>query len=143
MADLVDHDTLAAVKAYWIADPTLPTLVDRPPQSGRLEAGQPSVYAALACSLERRELTGTLRTWHDHRRVTITVYGPEKPVRQAIARVLGRFNLATTLAYPSGARFLRWWADDGNRLEQDEQRRQGEDIWKGIVTGLIWSIRSR
>ncbi len=148
---LVDHDTLAAVRLAWQEDAVqLPILFDRPPGAGWLkstrEARLPRLYAHVACELVRRELIGVRLgargAWHDYRKVTITVYGPYDEVVPACRCVLAVFNLDTVLAYPSGARFMRWLPEGEVRLEPTGETRDGYDVWRGVLEADVWSIRS-
>lgn len=122
---------------------TLPQLFALPPGSGRLpDRPREMPYATVESKLDRRESTGTGGAWHDHRKVTIRVWGKKADVVQALRALTARFNLQTVLAYPSGARFLRWWPTGGPRLEEDPQRKAGEDVWVGTVEADAWSIRT-
>lgn len=140
--DAIDHDTLAAVRTRWLASGALPGLINSPPQAGRLVAQHGAVYVVITSQLERRELTGTRRTWFDWRRVTITAYGPEADVREIAEAALDVFNLDVSLVFPSGARFVKWWPE-GNTLELDEENAQAEDIWRAEVAGLVLAVRAR
>jgi hypothetical protein len=122
--------------------PSLPALCDEPPQSGRLKSPQAMPYAHIACELLRREATGTRRTWHDVRKVTITVRGLKADVVRALATIQTVFNTETVLAYPSGSRFLRWWPTGSPKLVQDEATKDGQDVWQGILEAEVWSVRT-
>lgn len=155
MADAVDNDTLEAVRTRWQSDKAnLPALVDEPPKSGRLKSPQNMPYAHIACEFARRELNGTgretssgsgvlARTWSDYRNVTITVWGTKADAKAALSYVLDTFHNDTELVFPSGARFRRWKPIDGGKLVQDAATKDGLDIWQGIVTAEVWSIRDK
>lgn len=145
---VVDNDTLEAVKARWLQDQTqLPALFTQPVRAGRLKSAPDRQlqrpYAQASSVLLRREKSGTSGHWHDHRRVTIKVWGVKADVVNALDVLQGIFNVDLTLAYPSGARFVRWWPDGDARLYQDETTKDGEDIWVGEIGADVWSVRSR
>lgn len=142
MADVIDNDTLEAVREAWLANAGLPALFNEPPQAGILRSPQSLPYAHLQSTLSRRHLIGTGGSFDDYRRVTITVRGLKHQVVAALGQVNSHFNLSTVLAYPSGARFLRWWPDGDSRLEQDREAKDGRDIWTGTVEAEVWSVRS-
>lgn len=142
--DSTDHDTVAAILTRWKADGAgLPAVLDRPPQSGRLKSPQPEAYAHVESALDRTEQVGagTGAPWFDYRDVTITVRGPKAKVVAAVRAVLAVFTPDVTLAYPSGARFMAW-RPQGDRLEQEQGLRKGEDVWAGVVTAKVWSTRT-
>lgn len=147
-AAAIDDDTLRAVRLIWMADPILlPVLFTEPIRAGRLKSTPDRVlkmpYAQATSELLRRESAGTGGAWHDHRKVTIKVWGLKDDVVSAIAVLTGIFNLFTTLVYPSGARFIRWWPDGDAKLYQDEATKDGQDVWVGEIVGDVWSIRSQ
>lgn len=143
MADAVDDDVCAGVEAAWKASAALSGMFPLPPVRGRLTGTQAAAmpYVSLACEFTRSESAGTGGAWHDHRKVTLTVYGVEKDVKAAVAAVGDVFNLNTVLLFPSGARFMRWWPDGGNKTEIDPERKAGEDVWRGITAADVWSVR--
>lgn len=139
---VIDDDTLQAVQALWRSDnATLPALIDRAPQAGRLKPGQSECYAAVACEYLSRESAGTGGYWHDHRKVTITIRGVKAKVVQGLAAVGEIFHRDATLTYPSGERFVRWWPLPGGKLAQDPDTKAAQDIWMGVVEADVWSIR--
>ncbi len=145
--DDIDHDTLAAVEAKWMLS-TLSQFFSHPPQSGRLKADkekpQTLPYAHLSSELESREPWNAkvgVVSWMDRRKVTITVYGTREQCKDAIAAVLGVFNIQTRLTYPSGARPYRWRPQDGNTVKQDETTKAGQDVWQAVLTASVSSIR--
>lgn len=143
MASAIDDDTLAAVRAKWLADADLPGLMDRPPATGRLKSPIPLPYAHLASEPLRRESTGTGGAWFDWRKVTITVWGTYEQARTALDKVLAVFHQNVVLTFPSGETFMRWWPLDGGKLEQDPDVKEGHDVWKAVATGEVWSTRAR
>jgi hypothetical protein len=141
MATCVDNDTLEAVAARWKQVPdTLPALFKQPPATGRLHGTQSSPYAQVTSEFSKHDSAGTGGAWHDWRKVTITVRGLKDDVRRGVEAVLEIFDDRTTLVYPSGARFIRWWPQ-GDRLEQEETTKDGQDVWMGVVEGEVWSVR--
>lgn len=137
----IDDDTLAAVRQRWQDEGNLPSLFDKPPESGRLHAPQTSPYAQLASELMRRVSAGTGGAWHDYRRVTVTLRGVKADVIAGVAAVKAVFNRDVTLTYPSGARFKRWWPADSDRLGQEDEPKEGQDVWQAIIEAEVWSIR--
>ena len=71
------------------------------------------------------------------------VRGRKADVVVALRAVSAAFGLATVLAFPSGARFMRWWPAPGgsNQLRLDPDKKGGEDVWIGEVTAGVWSVR--
>lgn len=141
---------MAAVRSRWEEErETLPALFSEPPQSGRLQSPQPDLYALLECQLEKRESAGTGGAFYDWRRVSICVYGRKDDVRAGLSAVGAIFNRNTTLTFPTTdaetgkPKFLRWWPADGggDTLEQDPERKSGEDIWVGKVASIVWALR--
>lgn len=143
MADVVDNDVLEAVRKLWQEgdQATLPALFNEPPKTGRLKSPQTMPYARLDCNPERRESAGTGGKWHDFRRVEIFVYGVKADVVRALGAIGEIFNQQCTLTFPSGARFIRWWPEPGGDLSQDEDTKDGQDVWKGVANGIVWSVR--
>ena len=147
----IDDDTLRAVKKAYLADPVLPVLLSQlfiePIRAGRLKSTPDKLlklpYAQATSELKGREATGTAGTWHDHRKVTIKVWGLKDDTVQAIAILTGIFNLQTVLTYPSGAKFIRWWPDGDAKLYQDPATKDGSDIWIGEISADVWSVRSQ
>ncbi len=145
----VDDDSLRAVELLWGSDVvTLPSLFAGGLQTGRLASPQALPYAQLACRLERRELSGTAGAWHDYRRLSVTVRGLEQQVVDGCSAVMALLNLQTTLTYPSGARFIRWWPDGEVKLQEvqgspEETTYQGQPIWQGEIEAIVWSVRTR
>jgi hypothetical protein len=122
---------------------SLPTLFPKAPETGRLKSPQVLPYAQIDCVLNRREMTGTQGTWNDYRNVTITVRGLKEHVVQGIGEVMAVFNRDTTLIYPSGARFRQWWPDGEAELEQEETTKDGQDLWRGVLKAVVWSVRNK
>lgn len=122
---------------------TLPQLFSAPPTWGRVPDRRLQMpYAAVESKLDRRDSTGTAGAWHDHRKVTIRVYGLKADVVTALKALTAVFNVRTVLTYPSGARFMRWWPTGGPKIEEDPDRRAGEDVWIGTIEADVWSIRT-
>jgi hypothetical protein len=147
-AACIDDDTLRAVKALWGEEALLlPALFTEPIRAGRLKSTPDRLldmpYAQASSELLNREKSGTSGHWHDHRKVTIRVWGLKDDVVEAIAILTGIFNVDTTLTYPSGARFIRWWPDGDAKFYQDETTRDGQDVWVGEIAGNVWSVRSQ
>jgi hypothetical protein len=152
-----DNNTLEAVqRLYATADPAvLPQLLTERPKAGRLQSPQTDTYAVLACKLVRRDSAGTGGVWHDHRLVTITVYGVKAKVNSVMDAMLEVFNVGCQLDYigPAPTKpdknglplFVRWWPapDNGDMLEEDETTKAGQDVWKGKISAEVWSIRTR
>ena len=148
MADAVDNDTMEAIRTLWQSDAVLPTLFRTPIQAGRLrplatDTPKAFPYAHLDVKFSRRALTGTSGSFHDYRTATITLYGIKEQIVNGLKAVMGAFNLGTTLAYPSRARFMRWYPLDGGGMEEDDTTREGQDVWKAVVQAEVWSIRER
>lgn len=147
MPDVVDDDTLQAVKARWQADhATLPALFERPAVAGRLKqdpAGKPLTmpYAQVECAFKGNQSAGTGGAWHDHRTVSIRVWGTKDQAAAGGRAVLAAFNLRTVLDLPSGAKFMRWWPDGANTLTEDKDTARGKDVWVFETKADVWSIR--
>lgn len=142
-ADVVDDDTAAAVRTAWQTDrAVLPLLVNEPVQSGRLKSPQGSTYAVVSVRVGRSREYATCGVFHDFRTVKITAYGPKTSVVAALAAMGDVFNRDTVLVYPSGARFGGWWTTD-TTLVEDPDTKSGLDVWQGILTAEVWSIRQR
>ena len=149
MADVVDDDTLQAVLLKWQTDNTnLPTLVTALPETGRLKSPQTGpVYAEMNCEFARREPAGTgwkgqPVPWYDDRKVTLALRGLRADVVKAVGFASTLFNTITTLQYPSGAVFIRWWPIKGNTLVQDPKVKSGKDIWIGAIEAEVRSVRT-
>lgn len=142
MADVVDDDILTAMRAHWATDPDLPAIVDEAPKAGLLKAPQTLPYAKHACEFARRDSAGTDGAWHDYRKATIQVYGVKADVVAALAMIGDLFNRNTTLILPSGARFMRWWPNTGDKLAQEKDVKDGFDVWCGTIEGDVWTIRT-
>lgn len=121
-------------------------------------------YAQMLVEKSKGADRNTGLAYQDYRMVTITVVADKAKASQALARlgeVYHRFlypsdltyaiagiinagGFAATLTYPfySARKFVRWWpagrAEDGV-LEIDESTRKGKDVWRGILTGEVWS----
>lgn len=143
MADFIDNDTLAAVVNKWKADQTLSGLFPHP-QAGRLK-GQPPPYVHIDCKLDRRECAGTGTgggiPWHDYRLVTLTVVGVKARVVEIVEAMLAVFHQKTELVLPSTARFVQWWPVEEGGLTEDPDRKEGQDQWRGVIQGRVWSTR--
>lgn len=137
----IDDDTLQAVVALWRGTPNLQGAIGDL-RAGDLPSGLPALYAAVECvkGRENERMTGGI--FHDYRDVTITLYGRKADVSPAVANVLTVFNRLTTLTLPSGARFIRWWPLNDGELVKDGGRRKGEEMWRGVVRGEVWSVRT-
>lgn len=153
MADPVDDDVLAAVRALWQTDgQTLPALVDRPPGAGALRSTRdqplPLPYAHLACeSVQGKHQRYPKGIRKDCRKVTVTVYGTYDQARDALAAVLDLFSSrlgynGRTLAFPSGAKFVKWWPLDNGTIVKDEAVREGLQVWRGACEGEVYSVRT-
>lgn len=141
--EVIDEDTLEAVRLLWEDDAVqLPALFTQGPMTGRLKTPQAMPYAQIACEPDHRDLAGTLGAWHDWRKVTITIYGVKADVVAAGRAVLAVFNNRTVLTYPSGARFIRWLPEGELKLVQDPDTKSGLDVWQGIISARVWSVRT-
>lgn len=145
MADVVDIDTLAAIRARWLAEADLPHL-DRPPEAGRLKSPQqtPGPYAQLTSTLERREQVNTKGAWWDWRRVEIILRGGDLArVEEAGVAVQAVFRSGVVLHFPSGALLMRWAQDRSNTLEQEKpgDTQAGQDVFKLTIGALVWTTR--
>lgn len=118
----------------------LPELIDAP-KAGRLKSPQRMPYASIACEYLRRQSAGTSGAWHDVRKVTIQIRGLKADVVTAAGAVRAVFNEQTTLVYPSGARFLRWWPQEDVKLYEDPATKDGQDIWVAELEAEVWSVR--
>ncbi len=138
----MDDDTFAACLAKWDEDhAALPVLLKTPPRIGRLKSPQTMPYAQLDCNLDHRESAGTGGAWHDFRKVNIIIRGTRADVAAVLVAAGALFSQDTVLVYPSGARFIRWWPDIDDDMSQEETTKEGIDVWKGSITGTVWSIR--
>ena len=159
MADVVDDDTTAAVIAAWRADAGgLDAL--SPPVSGRVKSTQggadmqaKGTYTVVECVQgprpNERFITGPgTQVRNDYRKVTLTVRGVRADVVAAVGLILALFNRTLgapkrpTLTYPSGARFVRWWPLGDGEISEDKDTKAGKDVWQGVVSGEVWSIRT-
>lgn len=153
MADAIDDDTLAAVVALWGTNQALAKLFPAGLQAGRLhspkDAPLPIPNAQVACEFAREDLAYSYRL--DRRKVTLTMRGVKADVVAGLKAALATFSRdmgnpvipqTPGLTYPSGARFVRWWPLDSGKLEQEEATRQGQDVWRGIITGEATSART-
>lgn len=142
--DMIDDDTMAAVKARWKEDQTLRGLIPEP-QAGKLKTPQAALYCHLEVKLDHRECAGTGTgggiPWHDYRLVTLTFVGIKARVVEAVGTALAVFHQRVELTYPSGASFRQWWPVEEGALTEDPDRKEGQDIWRGIIQGRVWSIR--
>jgi hypothetical protein len=155
MPDVVDDDTVQAVLALWATDREhLPTVFAEPPRWGRLrslgqvpKASRTLPYAQVNCELLRRECAGTAGAWHDHRLVTLTLWGLKDQATEGLAFVKAVFNQRCVLVYPSTdaatgiPRFIRWWPDKGDALKLDKDVKDAEDVWMATLSADVWSIR--
>jgi hypothetical protein len=140
--DVIDSDTIAAVRTTWRTDnAVLPTLLTEAPQSGRLKTGQGPTYAVVSCEKGRDRQRNTFGVFQDFRNVAITVRGTKASVEAVVAAAGAVFNDRTVLVFPSGAKFLGWLATDQKVIE-DPDTKEGQDIWQGIITAEVWSVRS-
>jgi hypothetical protein len=153
--EVVDDDTEAAALALWNTDTqNLPELFTVPPITGRVKQdipGQAKVmpYATITSEKSRKpeRLTGNI--YFDYRKLTITVWGIRAQVVQAMGFIRALFNIETVLTYPSTSlgnnglpRFQSYQPDPGGgELPEDPVSAQGQDVWKGVVTGEVWSTR--
>lgn len=161
MADAVDADTLAAVRALWLSDTNgLNKLFPQPPATGRLKSTQPGAdvdasgpSAVLDCvqgprSNERFIVAQKPLARNDYRKVTATMRGTREQAANGVSLFLTLFNRSLgmpsypTLTFPSEARFVRWWPLGDGQLKQDPDTKAGKDVWIGTVEGEIWSIRT-
>jgi hypothetical protein len=141
MADFVDDDTLAAIRSLWLKDGNpVAALVTEPIQTGLLKSGQSSLYAVAACQKMKDRDWQTGGKFRDYRKVTITFYGPKTDVTKAMQLAGDLYNRNCQLTYPSGARF-NWWFPLDSRLEEDDEQRQGNDVWRGVIEAEVASAR--
>lgn len=136
----IDDDTQAAVRSLWLATPELQDGI------GELFGGDvpeqlTARYALVECAKGKDNQRMTGGVYYDFRNVTLTVFGPKPVASAALAAVLTVFNRATTLTLPSGARFVRWWPLNDGALSMEKGRRRGEEMWRGVVKGEVWSVR--
>jgi hypothetical protein len=142
MADVIDDDTTAAIRALWQTDnATLPTLVTQPVQSGRLKSPQSTTYAVAESKQGRPRQNRTTGIFYDFRNVKITVYGTKASVVAAMSAIGNIFNRNTKLALSSGARFIDWLPLNSEVIE-DKDTKAGQDVWQGIATAEVWSVRT-
>ncbi len=156
MSTAVDDDTLAAVRLLWAATAALPALTDRAIVAGAVRSPReqplPLPYAHAACeNLPGKGMHYVKAIRKDVRKVTLTVWGTYAQCRLALPLMLGTFNLRMGgpeglpgLAYPSGARFIKWWPVDDGSLAQEQgegAQKAGEDVWLARVTAEVYSVR--
>lgn len=143
----IDDDVQQAVVSLWQNTGQL-FLLTGPLKAGRLPAGQKSTYAAVSVVKGKASERMTGDTYHDYRNVKLEVRGTKADVSKAIGLMLDTFNLglgdptkSKTLTMPSGARFIRWWPlDDGSKVLEETQK-SGNEIWRGTVSGEVWTVR--
>lgn len=138
--DAINDDVRRAVIATWRANAALHALIAEP-RSGDLKAGQGELYAHLEVRADRHQLVDTGGAFFDWRRVTITIVGRYDRAVAAHEAALAIFNLQTALVFPSAARFMAWLPQDGGDDQQDPDRKAAEEVWRGIIVGLVWSVR--
>jgi len=150
----VDDDTFQAVIAAWKADKTLSGIVPAPPQQGRLKEPQgfpPNPYAQITCKLDKRERADTKGVWWDWRHVEIVVRGLYADVVKSMTAARTVFHHSTDnqqppdtiLVYPSGAPWKAWVPDNDTTTEQEENQKNGLDVWKGTLSALACSLRTK
>lgn len=148
----IDDDTLAAVVELWDTSEALAALFSAGLQAGRLHSPRaeplPVPNAQVMCEFAREDLAYTYRM--DRRKVTLTMRGVKAQVVEGVSAALALFNrdmgnpvvpASPPLVYPSGARFVRWWPLDSGKLEQEETALKGQDVWRGVVSGEVTSVR--
>lgn len=149
-SEFIDNDTLEAVGNLWRTSPALAGLIPEP-HAGKLKSPQPPLYCQMDCKLDRREPAGTGTggglPWHDYRLVTLTIVGVKARVVAAVETALAVFHQKTTLTFPSTdtstglPRFIQWWPLEAGGLTEDPDRKEGQDIWRGVIQGRVWSVR--
>ncbi|HEX5272704.1 MAG TPA: hypothetical protein VFW33_19540 [Gemmataceae bacterium] len=145
--DAIDDDTCAAVVALWKTDQAdLPKLFAHPPRTGRLKAPDPYPSAQVDSEYARHESGFGYRK--DVRKVTLTLRGVRADVVAGLKAALALFNRnmggpsQAGLTYPSGARFIKWWPLDSGTMKQEDTTKEGLDVWAGILTAEVTSVRS-
>lgn len=152
--DAVDDDTLQAVLKLWAADTSaLPGLFAHPPRAGRLKStrGEPATlpYAQIECeALPGKTVRYVKAIRKDCRKVTITMRGTRTQAVAALAAALALFNArlgaegGRSLEYPSGARFIKWWPTNDGALKQEDEVREGQDVWAAVIEAEVYSVRA-
>jgi hypothetical protein len=153
-----DEDLAQAIVAAWKADKVLPGLfaelpaqkLKKDPAAPRTSKKMPYAEFEIKKGKENERLTGG--AYHDFRDVTITLVGIKADVQAAKVVVLNVFGLALmptgtpppapTLTMPSGARFVRWWPKNDGDIEPDPSSKEGQDIWRVVVKGEVWTVRT-
>lgn len=152
--DVVDEDTLEAVRALWLKDPTgLPSVFKQPVQTGRLKTPQPMPYCAAACEQgpranERLITPNQVPHRFDYRKVAFTVRGLKPDVVKGMAAVQGWFGAflglpdKQLLEFPSKSKFIRMMPLGDGKLDQDPDTKEGDDIWRGTIEYEVWTVRT-
>jgi hypothetical protein len=144
----VDTDILRGVLALWDSlDALKATPLKHPPRTGRLVAPDtlPNVHLASEFSKDERGV-GYRK---DRRKVTITIRGLHDDVSVILARTLNIFNASlglpgfSTLIFPSGAKFIKWWPlNSGTLAKQEEAEKDGQDVWIGVIEAEVTTARA-
>lgn len=149
--DAADRDIAQAIERQWAAFPELATLVPGLLQRGRLSSYQPGSSPPIARLVPYAQLTVTKTApgmhqtspsaYIDIRRATIKVYGLEAAVAPVLAYIRENtvFNRQTL---NTQARFMACTQDGDGTITQDEERKQGEDVWVGTIDLDVWTQRN-
>lgn len=143
----VDDDTLQAVLARWAMDTELlPSIFLHPPRAGVLKAPEPLPYAHVASEFAREDSGTGYRL--DRRKVTITLRGTKEQASMGLGYALRTFNrqLGSAdhpgLVYPSGTRFIAWKPLTPGVLRQEEEAKEGLDVWAAVIEAEVTSTRN-
>lgn len=136
----IDDDTLQAAVALWKRTPALQGEIGEL-RAGDLQGDLPARYAAVQCTKGKDSQRMTGGAYHDYRQVEISVYGRKADASAGLKAVLAVFNRLCTLDLPSGARFVQWWPLNDGELVREGGRRKGEEMWRGVVKGQVWTVR--
>jgi hypothetical protein len=151
--DAVDDVILAAVRARWATDATLPTIVDRPPQAGRAHSAReqplPDAYAVLECKAKASQRYSKAVKL-DRRALTMRCYAPKDKASAALQRMQELFSERMGSAppqpptensplapLPDGWVFVSLLHDDAGTLREDEDVRAGQDVWVAEMAATV------
>jgi hypothetical protein len=139
-------DVMSAFRTKWAGDGALNTSIAGGPKGGDIPSPMTMPYCHIVVAQDRDPEISTGGVSVCWEKVTLTVYG----LYAAANTIVGQIAAVFEGAYPGGARTLTvpnsthmcTLPVDPGRLEKCDERKDGEEIWKGIVEYVVMLQRS-
>lgn len=141
-------DVMQAFVAKWTADTALNASFAGGPRAGDIPSPLVVPYAHIETRVEKEPTLGSGGTGCHYIRTVLQVWGKKADANTIIGQIAATFENASntggtgskTLTVPNSTHLWTQPINPGS-LEKAETRKDGEEIWKGIVEYVVWVQR--